>query len=506
MSQAITLSLPQQKVICSRKALTLNMAGQRAGKSFGIGYRSGLYVKYFPHMVGMIAANTYKQLTQSTMLEVRRVWKNVHGYTEYDKFGNPDGVYVVGKKPPAHFTKLSMFDDYRGIVSFRNGAVIFTAALTNYLVHEGKTLGWAELDETKDTEENAVKQVILARLSQPGLYYDEDGTLWFSEDPSKEPASANWTAWTAFNPCVINTSPAEGVVDWLVELFDLKSQEEEINQKIFNPGDFYYHEFGTKAVCIYSTYWNAHNLAKNYIENRLDQLTAGEADKFIFGYPFAKTGDEYYDYFDRRIHVRKVERIPGLPDHLTYDFNLVPYMTLVCFQIHETETELQIRIFKEYCFKQPRNTTAAISEAYRDEHEGEITDVFYYGDAMGKRGVEGFGDEFTRFDPVRTALIKYLYAGSDRTTRRNIGTNKRRDLLNKILAGKQYVGSLKVVLMIDEECLETIRDFQYLKLGPNGKLKEKVKDKASGRTWEKFGHTSDAVEYGICEVFEMLVE
>lgn len=473
------------------------MAGQRGGKSFGIGYRSGLYVKYFPKMVGMIAANTYLQLTQSTMVEVRRVWKRFLGYTEYNRKGNPEGVYVIGRKPPAHFTIYHEFDNYYGIVSFRNGAVIFTASLDNYLAHEGKTLGWAELDETKDTKEAAIKQVILARLSQPGLYYDENGFLFYTESPAGDKP--------AFNPVVINTSPAEGVVDWLVELFNLKTYEDQINKKIFNPKDFFYVEEDKKAICIYSTYWNAHNLPKNYIDNRLSQLTNSEAAKFVFGYPFAKTGGEYADYFDRRIHVTSVPRIPNHPDHLSYDFNLIPYMTLICFQIQETEEEFQIRVFRNYCYPQPRNTTEAVTEGYLEDFEGSITDIFYYGDAMGTRGVEGFGDTVTRFDPVRIVLFKYLTNDSDRTTRRNLGVNKRRVLLNKILAGKLYIGGRKVVMMIDHSCEELINDLQYLKLGPNGKLKEVVKD-STGRKYEKYGHATDALEYGICEILEAFME
>lgn len=508
MRQTLTLSQPQLKALTSRRPLTLNMAGQRAGKSFGIGYRSGLYVKHFPKMVGMIAANTYKQLTQSTMVEVRRVWKTYLGFTEYNRKGNINGVYVIGKKPPPHFVVFHEFDNYSGIISFRNGAVIFTASLENYLAHEGKTLGWAELDETKDTKEQAVKQVILARLSQPGLYYDSSGHLlyWEKADTNSKKTVIFDPSWTPFNPCVINTSPAEGVVDWIVELFDLKIHEETIDQKIFNPNSFFHYEDNYKGIVIYSTFWNAHNLPANYIQNRLDQLTKGEADKFIYGYPFAKSGGEYFDYFDRRVHVSKVERLPNLPDHLCYDFNLVPYMTLVCMQINETIDQVQVRIYKEYCFKQPLNTTEAVTQGYLNDHEGTITDIFYYGDAMGTRGIEGFGDEVTRFDPVRKVLFKYLYDLSDRTTRGNVGVTKRRNLINQILAGKKYIGNKKVVFMVDEDCVETIKDLQYLKLGVNGKLKEIVEDKVSKRKYEKLGHTSDAFEYGVCEAFDFLLD
>jgi hypothetical protein len=491
------LSLPQAKVLMSSKPLTLNMAGQRAGKSFGIGLRTGYKVREFPRMVGMIAANTYKQLTQSTMVECRRVWQRYYGFTEYNKIANPDGAYVINKQPPQHFRRLHEFDSYDGIVSFRNGAVIFTASLDNYLAHDGKTLGWCELDETKDTREEAVKQVILARLSQPGLYFDQQGALRYTEKPDPD--------WTPFNPCVINTSPAEGVVEWLVDMFELKTFEEDIDQTIFDPQKFFYREAGSKAICIYSTFWNRHNLPSNYIDNRLEQLSAGEADKFIYGYPFSKTGGEYYPSFDRRVHVAKVPRISTLPDHLGLDFNLVPYMTLLNTQFLETDTEFQIRVCQQFCLKPPKNSTEAVCEAYLEANRGLIRDVFYYGDAMGTRGVEGFGDDFTRFNPLREKLWQYISDSSDRTTRANVGVLKRRNLMSRILEGKVHMGGKLVRLLIDDSCEELIRDLQYLKEGTNGKLKEIVTDKATGRKYEKLGHTSDALEYVICYVLEQFM-
>ena len=101
----IKLPTPQLKVYQSRKALTLNMAGQRAGKSHLIGIKSGFYVLNAPKIKGMIAANTYMQLTQSTLVAVRKVWELNFSLSEYDVKGNPKGQYVIDKKPPAHFHK-----------------------------------------------------------------------------------------------------------------------------------------------------------------------------------------------------------------------------------------------------------------------------------------------------------------------------------------------------------------------------------------------------------------
>lgn len=489
----LRLSLPQTKSLHNPASLLLVMAGQGGGKTFGIGLRTANYVRHFPQMLGMVAANTYMQLTQSTMVEVRRVWKNIFGLTEYDKRGNPDGVYVVNKQPPQHFRKFHDFDDYRGVVSFRNGAVIFTASLDNYLAHEGKTLGWAELDETKDTKEQAVKQVILARLRQSGMYVNPEGEIIYSETPQP--------GLTPYAPCVINTSPAEGTVDWLETMFNLTGKEEEILDTLVNPQQYYYRQEGSRAVLIYQTYWNAGNLPANYIPNRREQLTDGEFQKFILGYPFSKTGAEYYPSFSRTGHVRPLFRSQNLPDHLGYDFNLWPYMTLLCCQIEETATEMNFLFYKEYCFPSPANTTEAVTTAFVDDNAGRIRDVFIYGDAQGNRGVEGFGDSVRRFDDAKKALGTLYSYTSDRTTMVNPGVNKRRNLIERIFAGKQFIGPRKVNIYVDGDgCPELVKDLTYLKQGANGKLKEKVTDPATGVAYEKLGHTSDALEYIVAEV------
>ena len=61
-----------------------------------------------------------------------------------------------------------------------------------------------------------------------------------------------------------------------------------------------------------------------------------------------------------------------------------------------------------------------------------------------------------------------------------------------------------VEIYFDVDMKETIRDFEFLKLGVGGKLKEKAKDE-NGAVYEKIGHTSDTVEYLVCEVLKHFV-
>ena len=498
----IKLHTPQLKVYQSRKAITLNMAGQRAGKSHLIGIKSGFFVLNAPIIKGMIAANTYMQLTQSTLVAVRKVWQQNFFLTEYDPKGNPNGQYVIDKKPPAHFKKIHDFNNYKGIVSFLNGAIIFLASLDNYMAHDGKEIGWAELDETKDTKEEALKAVILARLSQPGLYYhNQTKDIVFLEDDQDN------TGYTPFNPCCINTSPAVGVVKWLTDMFNLQDYEEDIFKRVTDKEDFFYKETGNKAICIYSTYWNEHHLPDNYIDIRLSNLSENEGLKYIYGYPFAKSGSTFYHKFSKFEHVAPVEYRPELPISLTYDFNSKPYMTLLAAQTEYKRDvhEFQIRFFKEYCLKSPYNSTRAVSEKFVDDYGDYDPFVLFYGDASGDYRQAGSGDH-TQFDVVREILAPYTSTSSDKVPLKNKSVLNRRDFIDRILERKLKVpyGTVEftVTIIIDPSCTELIADLQWLKEGLDGKLKEYIKDTETGEKYEQYGHTSDAFDYLVCELLD----
>ena len=409
-AKEIELSTPQIKVLNSRKPLTLNMAGQRAGKTHLMGFKSGIYVQNAPKIRGMIAANTYMQLTQSTLVGIKKVWKRSFGLTQYDKKGNPEGHYVVNHRPPDHFHIFDKFDNYNSIISFINGATVYIASLVNYMSHDGKEIGWAELDETKDTKEEALKAVILARLSQPGLYFNIK-TLqiqYLEDDQDKD-------GFQAINPCCINTSPAVGVVKWLTDLFNLVEYEKEIHKKCTDPYDYFYKETDNQAICIYSTYWNEHNLPENYIDIRLSQISENEGLKYVFGFPFARTGDSFYRNFSKNDHVFEVNFNPELPIHLSFDFNSKPYMTLLSAQIelNDVLNEFQIRIYKEYCLSSPYNSTEAVCDRFLGEHSDYNPSIIFYGDASGDYRQAGSGDH-TQFDTVRDSLSNYINTSSDR--------------------------------------------------------------------------------------------
>jgi hypothetical protein len=222
------------------------------------------------------------------------------------------------------------------------------------------------------------------------------------------------------------------------------------------------------------------------------------------------TGGEFYHQFKRRIHVSDVEFIDGLPLHISFDFNVLPYMTLIVAQVSrqaemidgKAVTVFTIRLIREFCLRDPLNTTEACINAFLSIYaNNERPAVFFYGDAMGNKRHEGTGNK-TEFKKVKEMLYHLISDPSDRTFRSNPSVLQGRNFMNKILSGTEIVPGVLIRIAVDKNMKETIKDFESVKLGADGKLKQRYKDPKTGQTWELYGHTSDAVNYLVLKMFE----
>ena len=521
---SVELSLPQLSVKTSRASLILDMAGQGSGKTLNISIDVIEKVRAVPRAIGFIGANTHKQLSQSTLKNCFKYWKDIAGWEQWSK-SNPDGVFVVNKKPPPHFRQYEMLDNYHGTICFQNGALIFTGSLKNYLAHDGKEFGWAHLDETKDTKKEALTTVILGRLRQVGIWCltKEAGKPYFFDDKITN-EEAEERGLIAFNPCYIHTSPSLGDIEWILDLFGMKPFEKEIAETLSDPYKFYHREHNGKSVTIYQTYWNERNLKLGFINDQKSRMTAEEQSLFIDGNPFAKTGAEYYNEFVKGNTV--VERVPVYFDrtfNTTWDFNASPYTTLIAGQtdfivkfynkktgekkdfLDEDDVQGEdgfkpievMRIFVQKEFLDRDGETKGACQAFMDwlKINGAVTDLNIYGDGSGHNRLTGVGS-LTNYDII-SETFGDEYFTENLAGKANISVKLRRNLMNRLLAGKIP----EVELYIAEECEETIRDLQFLKKAPDGsKFKEKDIDPHTKKSFEKIGHTSDALEYWICEL------
>lgn len=522
------VSEPQSRVLASRSSIIADIAGQGGGKTVNIGISVGWLVEQFPEAKGFIGANTHMQLSDSTLSRVWHDLEKYYGLTEYDKETNPNGDYIVGMKPPRHWPKTQYkFKNYHNILSFKTGARVFLGSLDNYKAHDGKEFAWAHLDETKDTVKQAITDVLLGRLRQVGMWITPDGDVIWAPLISNEVAERQ--GLKAWNPLYIHTSPAEGSVEWLIELLGIAPYEKEIRDRITKKDDYFFKELVVKdeesglevetTIVIYSAHWNEDNLPPNYIAGKKSRMSKSEQLKFIYGYPFGRNGGEFFPGFDRFKHVGQCPYQRGKSIHTAWDFNAAPYVTLLCCHVeyvkrwwcplekkkhndwkagYEAIEVLRITVFREFTLAEPLGGTEKTADAFADAYELDQPDVFVNGDASGLARMVGL-QSLTQYKIIANRWNNriFLAEGYLRTKKTNIAISKRRDFMNRVWEGAEH----RVEVVIDESCKFTIRDCEYLLLDPKtgGKYKEEEKD-ANGIKIQKLGHCADALEYLVCDL------
>lgn len=460
-----------------------NIIVHNSGKTYIAGILSLKYITKFPNAIGFIGANTYSQLSKSTLKRFFDVW---------GVFGIVNGInYVVDKIPPDNWPKIHIkLKSYENTICFDNGCLIFTSSLDNYKMIDGTEFAWAMLDETKDTKEEAVKDVIIGRLRQKALYIKDGIVSRVKTDIS-------------FNPLYIFTSPAK--VLWLNEWFNLPDYYNEITDKIFSKTEFFHKETERQCIVISSTYHNEMNLPSGYIDGLIADYHGSphKVDMYIYGSPIAKSGGEFYHQFNRLIHVSETEYEINEPLHISFDFNVKPYITAVVGQILSSDEDdnYHFNIIKEYTLEAPRNNSEDLSNAILTDFFRHKGSVYIYGDSSGKNR-QTVSKEFKHnYEVIESVLKPLLNSRSDRVKRRNPPLVKRRDFINKLLAN-----GYDIRMTINSECKELIKDFEFVRESPDGKkLKEKGKDK-NGEIVEKLCHVSDAFDYMVCSAFEMYFE
>ena len=474
----ITPTKPQFDIITSQAQVNLFLAGQGSGKSHCAGIVSACHISKYPDVRGLIAANTHDQLTKATLFRIREVWKNNFGIVEYnDK--TKKGDYVSGKRPPSHFSiEGHNFKDYNNIISFSNGGVIYIGSLENYYALDGIEIGWAVLDETKDTKEEAVKEVITGRLRQTGMF-----------NAAGEP----------FNPLYIFTSPAK--VPWINEWFNLEEYEPEIVSLIYSKTTYFRKKIDNKFVVISSTYLNAANLPENYIPNQLANLNSSLVDMLIYANPFSKSGGEFFDQFDRAKHVKQVRYDEDLPIHVSFDKNVSPYIACSLWQLQDK----QITQIHELPCKEPDNTSVKASKklcAYLRsiDYDGVI---YLYGDttANARSATDQEGKSF--FEKIIETLRNEGYIVVNRVGKSNPRIMLSGEFVNAIYEN-QYGG---YSIAISDLCKISAMDYGIVKKGVNGEmLKIESKNPDTGKPYQPYGHFSDVKRYFICQMLKDLFD
>jgi PBSX family phage terminase large subunit len=203
-------------------------------------------------------------------------------------------------------------------------------------------------------------------------------------------------------------------------------------------------------------------------------------------------GGRFYRSFDRSKHLTDQEYNCHLPLHVSFDFNVKPYMSMSIWQV-VSKKAVQV---DEIAAKEPNNHTSGICREFARKYAGHKAGLFIYGDPSGfhedtRQDQKGHNDyyiimnELKQFDP------------KSRVAKSAPPIVSRGNFINQIFEIKQ--GGIEV--LINSKCSYSIMDLVYLKEMSDGtKHKEKGKDE-SGVTSEKYGHFSDGMDYFLTEIF-----
>lgn len=485
-------------VYMSNKSRNLYHSGQGGGKTFLMGLISYRFVFLDPDAVGMIAANTYKQLSDSTLKEIFKVWKMM-GISEYNKVSNPGGHYVVNKQRPDHFNEsIHQFENNHGKVHFINGSTIVTASLDNYEAIEGQNLSWALLDETSSTKKEAVKVVITGRLRENRFYaVNNKQNPFITKQTAKDMGILH--KLKPVNPLYVFTKPAKE--QWLTDYFKLEKHKRDIEQRIFSETDYFEYKDNRYCIVVASTFHNIKNVGRDYIEGRLQELTKDESDLYIYGSPFGKTGNEYYSSFSLTKHVGKTFFNPDLPIHLTIDFNVNPYMSASVWQLEHKDDRIKLYCLQEYALKAPKNTVEDICDAVIDDYGHAISHLFYYGDSSGKNKLP-IKEARTYYHIIEKKMFNFV---NDKSRRLLTSNPRHKSLLHGRMGRRDFMnatfrGLYGVDITIDDSCTYMKADLNYILEDKNG-AKQKHEETVDGIRCQRLGHMSDGADALICYLF-----
>lgn len=180
---------------------------------------------------------------------------------------------------------------------------------------------------------------------------------------------------------------------------------------------------------------------------------------------------------------------PTLPLHLSFDFNVVPYLTLLVFQVDGKE----VYQIDEICAKHPDNTTAGACKLFLQRYMNHTAGVFVYGDPSGlRRDTREVGNDFSI---IQRTLLRFRPKA--RVLKTVASVAQRVQWINSIIGGFEPIR-----FYIDKKCRNSINDMLFLKQAQDGsKLKKKEKDEITGERVETRGHTTDAMEYFFTQCF-----
>lgn len=220
-----------------------------------------------------------------------------------------------------------------------------------------------------------------------------------------------------------------------------------------------------------------------------------------------KTGSEYYFNFKHEKHVSEnVKYISNLPLHISFDFNINPYISATVSQIIRRELPdgksfYFVNFIDEFALKNPYNTTERLCDHIIDKYKAELKKgVFIYGDASGR--VRSTRSNVSDYDIIEYSFKRYMTNSSMNVPKANPMIRRRRNFINKL-----FFGGFNIKVQFSPLCAKLINDIQVAIEEQDGSKKKQMgKDSLTHVVYEKSGHHADCADYFLCSAFERYYE
>lgn len=261
-----------------------------------------------------------------------------------------------------------------------------------------------------------------------------------------------------------------------------------------------------KLYILHSTFEDNYFLDDNYKE-RLREVHSHDPNNYrvyVLGlWGKVITGMEYYKNFRSEIHVKPTSFIQDKPTHITFDFNVVPYMAASLWQIFRDNERAWrnkkgvwvVRGLKEIALRSPKNNTEDVCDELLENYEKYLNPgVVLYGDATGRR--KDTRSKKTDWSIIENKLYDYII--DIRVPKSNPVPSDKNTFMNRM-----FHGSFPIECEINPEMKLLIEDLTHcLEDGERKKLKSRVKDPVSKVLVEKFGHFTDGMDYLFMQAFK----
>lgn len=182
---------------------------------------------------------------------------------------------------------------------------------------------------------------------------------------------------------------------------------------------------------------------------------------------------------------------PEEPLHISFDFNVNPYVSIGIYQIKGK----LVRIIDEIAAKDPHNTTEEACKIFHTKYLDHRAGLFVYGDPSGRKEDTSREKGHNDYRIIMRTLA--TLRPQRRVARKAPSVSMRGQWIDAIFHHME--GGIKVE--IGDKAKYHVTDFMECRAKPDG-TKHKMNVVDNGVRYEKFGHHSDAFDYFMCMAFQ----